>query len=154
MAQTKPSGNRIYYGTGVQINIRPEFSFLLNDQKKIASSRSYWIDSPEATLCRLDLGLPTEGEVGARIRNKPTSAELRPDQNLVAAGHDKVLVEQVQQLLCRAEFKRRQAAPLLKVSPQAFGSGYRSQRANAKNASNGCSSFVKSMDREPNTLPS
>ena len=112
-----------------------------------------WIDSPEATPCRLDLGLPTEGElVGARIRNKPPSAELRPDQKdsdslpdyneldtllmgliqeripaqtLVAAGHDKVLVEQVQQLLCRAEFKRRQAAPLLKVSPQAFGSGWR-----------------------------
>ena len=112
-----------------------------------------WIDSPEATHCRLDLGLPGEGElVGANIRSKPPSAELRPDQKdsdslpdyteldsllkgliqdripaekLVAAGHDKALVERVQQLLSRAEFKRRQAAPLLKVSPQAFGSGWR-----------------------------
>ena len=112
-----------------------------------------WIDSPEAAPCRLDLDLPAEGElVGANIRSKPPSAELRPDQKdsdslpdyteldsllmgliqeripaekLVAAGHDKALVERVQQLLCRAEFKRRQAAPLLKVSPQAFGSGWR-----------------------------
>ena len=33
--------------------------------------------------------------------------------------------ERRQQLLKRAEFKRRQAAPLLKMSPQAFGSGWR-----------------------------
>jgi hypothetical protein len=31
----------------------------------------------------------------------------------------------VQGLLRRAEFKRRQAAPLLKVSDRAFGSGWR-----------------------------
>ena len=43
----------------------------------------------------------------------------------MAAGHDSALVERVQRLLQRAEFKRRQAAPLLKVSPQAFGSGWR-----------------------------
>ena len=30
----------------------------------------------------------------------------------------------VERLLKRAEFKRRQVAPLLKVSPQAFGSGW------------------------------
>ena len=112
-----------------------------------------WIDSPEAAPCRRDLGLPAEGElVGRAIRRKPPSAELRPDQkdsdslpdysaldpllkgliqeripaeNLVAAGHNRDLVERIQQLLRRAEFKRRQAAPLLKVSPQAFGSGWR-----------------------------
>ena len=90
--------------------------------------------------------------MGTAIRSKPPSAELRPDQkdsdslpdyraldpllkgliqertppeDLVAAGHDSALVERVQRLLQRAEFKRRQAAPLLKVSPQAFGSGWR-----------------------------
>ena len=112
-----------------------------------------WIDSPEASSCRQDLGLPPQGElVGTAIRSKPPSAELRPDQkdsdslpdysaldpllkgliqertppeDLVAAGHDSALVERVQRLLQRAEFKRRQAAPLLKVSPQAFGSGWR-----------------------------
>ncbi|MEB3253736.1 MAG: NAD+ synthase [Synechococcus sp.] len=112
-----------------------------------------WIDSAEATSCRQDLGLPAAGElVGTAIRSKPPSAELRPDQkdsdslpdyseldpllrgliqeripaeDLVRSGHDATLVQRVQQLLRRAEFKRRQAAPLLKVSSQAFGSGWR-----------------------------
>ena len=112
-----------------------------------------WIDSPAARDCREELGLPQQGDlVGEAIRRKPPSAELRPDQKdsdslpdyseldpllkgliqerttpqaLVAAGHDIALVERVQRLLQRAEFKRRQAAPLLKVSPQAFGSGWR-----------------------------
>jgi NH3-dependent NAD+ synthetase len=43
----------------------------------------------------------------------------------MAAGHDPALVERVERMMKRAEFKRRQAAPLLKVSPQAFGSGWR-----------------------------
>ena len=112
-----------------------------------------WLDSDAARGCRQALGLPTHGElVGEAIRRKPPSAELRPNQKdsdslpdydaldallkaliqerqsgatLVAAGHDPALVERVERLLKRAEFKRRQAAPLLKVSPQAFGSGWR-----------------------------
>ena len=46
-------------------------------------------------------------------------------EQLVSRGHDPALIERVQQLLRRAEFKRRQAPPLLKVSSQAFGSGWR-----------------------------
>ncbi|MEE2696084.1 MAG: NAD+ synthase [Cyanobacteriota bacterium] len=112
-----------------------------------------WLDSDAARGCRQALGLPTHGElVGEAILRKPPSAELRPSQKdsdslpdydaldallkaliqerqsgptLVAAGHDPALVERVERLLKRAEFKRRQAAPLLKVSPQAFGSGWR-----------------------------
>jgi NAD+ synthetase len=112
-----------------------------------------WLDSEAAQDCRQSLGLPKQGElVGEAIRRKPPSAELRPNQKdsdslpdydaldallkamiqerhsgeaLVAAGHDPALVERVERLLKRAEFKRRQAAPLLKVSPQAFGSGWR-----------------------------
>ena len=112
-----------------------------------------WLDSPASQHCRADYHLPEQGElVGEAIRQKPPSAELRPDQkdsdslpdysvldallrdliqerrhgeDLIAAGHEPALVERVQQLLKRAEFKRRQAAPLLKVSPQAFGSGWR-----------------------------
>jgi len=112
-----------------------------------------WIDSPAASACRAALGLPAEGElVGRAIREKPPSAELRPDQRdsdslpdyaqldpllqalieeqrspeeRIAAGTDASLAEQVQGLLRRAEFKRRQAAPLLKVSQRAFGSGWR-----------------------------
>jgi NAD+ synthase (glutamine-hydrolysing) len=112
-----------------------------------------WLDSPAAAACRAVMGLPASGElVGRAIREKPPSAELRPDQrdsdslpdydqldpllkalieeqrspeDLVAAGADPALAERVQGLLRRAEFKRRQAAPLLKVSGRAFGSGWR-----------------------------
>ena len=40
-------------------------------------------------------------------------------------GIDPALAQRVYGLLRRAEFKRRQAAPVLKVSPRAFGSGWR-----------------------------
>ena len=112
-----------------------------------------WLDAPESAACRAALGLPNEGElIGAAIRTKPPSAELRPDQRdsdslpdyavldpilkalveelaspeqLVAAGADAALVARVAALLRRAEFKRRQAPPALKVSGRAFGSGWR-----------------------------
>jgi NAD+ synthase (glutamine-hydrolysing) len=112
-----------------------------------------WLDSAEATACRSAFGLPATGAlVGTAIRRKPPSAELRPDQRdsdslpdyavldpllealveqrrspeqLGAEGQDGALAERVMELLRRAEFKRRQAAPVLKVSGQAFGSGWR-----------------------------
>lgn len=112
-----------------------------------------WLDSANACSCREELGLPSHGElIGAAIRQKPPSAELRPNQRdsdslpdyslldpllqdlieaqfsqeqLLARGHDPAQIKRVKQLLQRAEFKRRQAPPLLKMSPQAFGSGWR-----------------------------
>jgi len=118
-----------------------------------------WLDSPAAGPCRAELGLPPQGElVGGAIREKPPSAELRPDQRdsdslpdyalldpilqaLIedlrspeelashglanGTGVDLASAERIMQLLRRAEFKRRQAAPLLKVSSRAFGSGWR-----------------------------
>lgn len=81
---------------------------------------------------------------------KPPSAELRPDQKdsdslppyhildsilyqliemeksaeeVVQTGFDAPLVQRVAGLLYRAEFKRFQAPPILRVSPKAFGSG-------------------------------
>ncbi len=112
-----------------------------------------WLDSAAAAPCRRDLGLPQAGElIGGAIRTKPPSAELRPDQRdsdslpdyavldpllvalveeqrsveeLVAAGCDADLVGGVMRLLRRAEFKRRQAAPVLKLTSRAFGSGWR-----------------------------
>ena len=112
-----------------------------------------WLDSPASRGCRQELGLPLEGElVGQEIREKPPSAELRPDQKdsdslpdygvldpllkdliegrcgrdqLLERGHPAAEVDRVQRLVQRSEFKRRQAAPLLKVSNQAFGSGWR-----------------------------
>jgi len=44
---------------------------------------------------------------------------------IVAAGHDPETVNKVMRLVSRAEFKRRQAPPVLKVSDRAFGIGWR-----------------------------
>ncbi|MEH2318331.1 NAD+ synthase [Nostoc sp.] len=83
---------------------------------------------------------------------KPPSAELKPGQvdqdslppyeilddilqrlihnhqsaaQIVAAGHDPVIVDRVIQMVARAEFKRRQAPPGLKITDRAFGTGWR-----------------------------
>jgi NAD+ synthase (glutamine-hydrolysing) len=82
------------------------------------------------------------------VLTKPPSAELRPGQRddqslppydeldpilkayveddmtageLVAAGHDDALVRRVVTLVDRAEYKRRQAPPGVRVTPKAFG---------------------------------
>jgi NAD+ synthase (glutamine-hydrolysing) len=79
---------------------------------------------------------------------KPPSAELRPDQKdtdslppyevldpiieayveedvgveaMVARGMDRELVDRVVRMIDRAEYKRRQAAPGVKITPKAFG---------------------------------
>jgi NAD+ synthetase len=81
---------------------------------------------------------------------KPPSAELRPNQTdqdslppydvldailklyieewcevdeIVAAGHDRELVARILKMVDTNEFKRRQAAPTIRVSSKAFGSG-------------------------------
>lgn len=51
--------------------------------------------------------------------------ELASPEQLIARGIPAELAEQVMQLLRRAEFKRRQAPPLLKIGGRAFGSGWR-----------------------------
>lgn len=86
------------------------------------------------------------------ILTKPPSAELKPDQvdqdslpeyeilddilqrlfqdhqsvnQIVAAGHNEILVDRVMQMVARSEFKRRQAPPILKITDRAFGTGWR-----------------------------
>jgi NAD+ synthase (glutamine-hydrolysing) len=86
------------------------------------------------------------------IITKPPSAELKPGQtdqdslppyevlddilarlveqhqsaaDIVAAGHPAATVERVVRLVKLAEFKRKQAAPGLKVTDRAFGTGWR-----------------------------
>ncbi|MFN3927586.1 MAG: NAD+ synthase [Pseudanabaenaceae cyanobacterium] len=49
----------------------------------------------------------------------------RSPQQIIASGHDSHTVHQVLKLLKIAEFKRRQAPPVLKISDRAFGSGWR-----------------------------
>ena len=83
-----------------------------------------------------------------RVITKPPSAELKPDQKdqdtlppyevldailegliegeksadaLVAEGHDRALVLRIWRMLDRAEYKRRQAPPGVKITARAFG---------------------------------
>jgi NH3-dependent NAD+ synthetase len=51
--------------------------------------------------------------------------EHEPPQSLVASGLDRAAVERTLSLLHKAEFKRRQAAPGLKMTGRAFGTGWR-----------------------------
>ncbi|MEH1950736.1 MAG: NAD+ synthase [Nostoc sp.] len=53
------------------------------------------------------------------IHNHQSAAQI------VAAGHDGVIVDRVIQMVARAEFKRRQAPPGLKITDRAFGTGWR-----------------------------
>lgn len=90
--------------------------------------------------------------IPAHVITKAPSAELKPGQvdqdslppyevlddilqrlihdhqsaeQMVAAGHDSAVVSRVIQLVNRAEFKRRQAPPGLKITDRAFGTGWR-----------------------------
>src|SRR5262249_14335611 len=48
-----------------------------------------------------------------------------PADRIIAAGFDAATVTRVLRLVRRAEFKRKQAAPGLKVTDRAFGTGWR-----------------------------
>jgi len=90
--------------------------------------------------------------IPASTLEKPPSAELKPDQTdqdklppydllddilrryierdetaeqIVAAGLDKAEVQRIVRMVDLAEHKRQQAAPVLKVTTRAFGSGRR-----------------------------
>jgi len=91
---------------------------------------------------------PAGAVMPERVITKPPSAELRPNQTdqdslppyeildgileglvegersvdaLVAQGYDRATVLRVWKLLDRAEYKRRQAPPGVKITPRAFG---------------------------------
>ncbi|MGF1604041.1 MAG: NAD+ synthase [Thermosynechococcaceae cyanobacterium] len=90
--------------------------------------------------------------IPTHILAKPPSAELKPNQvdqdslppydqlddilaqmidqhqsqaQIVDAGYDAAVVQRVMTLVHRAEFKRRQAPPGLKITDRAFGTGWR-----------------------------
>lgn len=92
------------------------------------------------------------GVIPEEILTKPPSAELRPNQtdqdslppyevldqilelyllrnltaeDIIASGFDPDLVRHVLLMVVRAEHKRRQTPPVLKISPRAFGTGRR-----------------------------
>jgi NAD+ synthase (glutamine-hydrolysing) len=101
---------------------------------------------------------PTRPPIPEQIMAKAPSAELRPGQldtdslppyglldpiveayveedrgvdEIVALGFDRETVEQVARLIDRAEYKRRQAAPGVKITPKAFGRDRRLPITNA-----------------------
>jgi NAD+ synthase (glutamine-hydrolysing) len=111
-------------------------------------------DVPKTVVYRLAKWLNARSGriIPARVLQKAPSAELRLGQtdqdslpayevldeileryierrqskeDLLADGFDKAMVERVLGLVKSAEFKRRQAAPGLKVTDRAFGSGWR-----------------------------
>jgi NAD+ synthase (glutamine-hydrolysing) len=110
-------------------------------------------DAPKTRVFELCRWLNRQQEViPANIISKPPSAELKPDQKdadslpdyeilddilermicqhqssteIVAGGHDPAIVSKVRALVTRAEFKRRQAPPGIKITDRAFGTGWR-----------------------------
>ncbi len=110
-------------------------------------------DVPKTRVFELCKWLNRHQEViPANIITKPPSAELKPGQKdedslppyeilddileciisqhqseleIVEAGHDAATVAKVMKLVARAEFKRRQAPPGIKITDRAFGTGWR-----------------------------
>ncbi len=109
-------------------------------------------------LSRWRNGRSDPAPIPERVLSKPPSAELRPDQKdsdslppyeeldpiveayveedrspeeIVAAGADPELVERVVAMIDRAEYKRRQAPPGVKITPKAFGRDRRLPITNA-----------------------
>ena len=99
-------------------------------------------------LCRWRNAEGPGEPISDRVLTKAPSAELRPDQKdtdslppyealdpiieayveddlgideVVARGHDRATVERVVRMIDRTEYKRRQAAPGIKITPKAFG---------------------------------
>ncbi|MHC4717164.1 MAG: NAD+ synthase [Planctomycetota bacterium] len=112
-------------------------------------------DVPKTTVYALARHLNEQAGaelIPERIITKPPSAELKPDQTdqdalppydvldailsrhveqeqtvdeIVAAGFEESTVRRVVRMVSSAEYKRRQAAPALKVTARAFGTGRR-----------------------------
>lgn len=110
-------------------------------------------DVPKTRVYSLCQWLNRHNEIiPQNVLTKPPSAELKPGQvdqdslpayeilddilqrlihnhqsaaQIVAVGHDPVIVDRVIQMVARAEFKRRQAPPGLKITDRAFGTGWR-----------------------------
>lgn len=110
-------------------------------------------DVPKTRVYSICHWLNRNGEViPQNVLTKAPSAELKPDQldrdslpdyevlddilqrlindyqsaeQIIAAGHDASIVNRIIQMVTRAEFKRRQAPPGIKITDRAFGTGWR-----------------------------
>jgi NAD+ synthase (glutamine-hydrolysing) len=111
-----------------------------------------WLNQHPAALGKVANPGTADPLIPGNILTKAPSAELKPGQvdqdslpsyevlddilerlvqrheaidDIAAAGHDIGIVNKVVRLMSRAEFKRRQAPPVLKVTDRAFGSEWR-----------------------------
>lgn len=110
-------------------------------------------DLPKTRVFSLGHWLNREREIiPNNVLTKPPSAELKPGQldqdslppydildaildllihhhqsaeQIIQTGYEATTVYQICRLVSRAEFKRKQAAPVLKVTDRAFGTGWR-----------------------------
>jgi NAD+ synthase len=125
------------------------FSVLKDVYKTTVSKLSIWRNGCSADdMARLGFAGAAGAVIPERSITKPPSAELRPDQKdedslppyalldtilrglierqlsvreLIAEGLDAAVVEKVAKLVWAAEYKRRQSAPGVKITPMAFG---------------------------------
>jgi NAD+ synthase (glutamine-hydrolysing) len=134
------TGNKSEYAVG--------FSTLYGD---MAGGFAPIKDVPKTLVYELCRWRNAEGPgepIPERVLSKAPSAELRPDQKdtdslppyeeldpiveayveddlgvneIVERGHDRATVDRVIRMIDRAEYKRRQAAPGIKITPKAFG---------------------------------
>lgn len=123
------------------------FSVLKDVYKTTVTKLSVWRNTLADPAALGLMGRPA-AVIPANSITKPPSAELRPDQKdedslppyelldtilrglierqlsvkeLIAEGLDAATVERVAKLLWAAEYKRRQSAPGVKITPMAFG---------------------------------
>ena len=128
--------------TGNKSEMAAGFSTLYGD---LAGGFAVIKDVPKTMVYALARELPSIPEA---VLTKPPSAELRPDQrddqslppydqldpileayvegdataaDLIRAGFDRDLVRRVVDMVDKAEYKRRQAPPGVRVTPKAFG---------------------------------
>lgn len=141
---------RLVLGTGNKSEFAMGYATLYGD---MAAGLLVISDLPKTTVYGLAEYINKDGEViPNNTITKPPSAELRPNQkdsdslpdyavldpilheyieerlgpeDIIAKGHPGELVRRVVTAVDRMEFKRRQAAPGLRVTGKAFGSGRR-----------------------------
>ncbi len=115
-------------------------------------SLCHWLNQNPQVVARSPQAIASSVLIPEHILTKPPSAELKPGQvdqdslpsyevlddilerlvqrhesvqDIIHAGHDPQVVDKVIRLMSRAEFKRRQAPPVLKVTDRAFGTEWR-----------------------------
>ncbi len=140
------SGGRLVLTTGNKSEMSVGYATLYGD---MAGGFAPLKDCPKLLVYRLCAWRNSQGMViPQRVLDRPPSAELRPDQKdsdslppyeildpileqyieldrtpseIVAAGFDPAAVRRVVGLVDRSEYKRRQAAPGVRLTQRAFG---------------------------------